>query len=339
MKRVLFFISLMKTKMSMGPGHLIVAMLCLLLFPGCLGRNPDVSREARIWGTLGLGDGRFQKPRAMAVSPDGEVFIVDMTARIQVFDEQGTFLRSWQTPKYQLGRPCGLSISNDGMLMVADTHYYRILFYTPEGELLETRTIGGENGRGPGQFGFVTDIVQDSKGNYYVSEYGDYDRIQKFDADGNYLFEWGGHGTEPGMFLRPQGLMLDEQDRIWVADSGNHRIQVFDATGSTAKLVDHFGTPGESPGELRYPYDLFLEGDLLYVCEYGNNRIQCFRRDGTHVATWGGPGKKPGEIYQPWDLCLGTDGVIHILDSYNHRVQSIYWTPEDDLEKSKDASR
>ena len=314
------------------PAFLLVACLTC---SGCLNGTGEPQQESRVWGHLGLGDGRFQKPRAMAVSRDGLVYIVDMTARIQVFDEQGNFIRSWQTPLYQQGRPCGLSISNDGSLMVADTHYYRILFYTPEGELQPERTLGGKNGRGPGEFGFVTDVVQDSQGNYYVAEYGDYDRIQKFDSTGKYLFEWGGHGTEPGMFLRPQGLCVDERDRIWVTDSGNHRIQVFDATGSTAKLVRHFGTAGEATGYLRYPYDLFLDGDRLYVCEYGNNRLQCFRRDGTWIASWGGPGKKPGQIYQPWDLCRGTDGSIHVLDSYNHRVQTIYWNPVEQVDKSK----
>ena len=110
------------------------------------------------------------------------------------------------------------------------------------------------------RFGFVTDVAQDSQGNYYVSEYGDYDRIQKFDSNGKFLLEWGGHGTNPGEFLRPQGLFIDESDHLWVADAGNHRIQVFDATGDAAKLVRQFGTQGDELGQLSYPYDLFLKG-------------------------------------------------------------------------------
>ena len=84
---------------------------------------------------------------------------------------------------------------------MADTHYYRVLVYSPEGKLLDT--LGGKLGQKPGEFGFVTSAVQDRQGNYYVSEYGDYDRIQKFSPQRRFIRQWGGHGAEPGQFIRP----------------------------------------------------------------------------------------------------------------------------------------
>ena len=68
-------------------------------------------------------------------------------------------------------------------------------------KLLIDRTLGGTWGPGPGQFHFVTDCVQDPAGNFYVSEYGEYDRIQKFTPDHHFLFQWGSHGNELGQFL------------------------------------------------------------------------------------------------------------------------------------------
>ncbi|MCH2182535.1 MAG: hypothetical protein MK108_11065 [Mariniblastus sp.] len=297
-----------------------------LLATGCLTSDAPDPNQVQTWGRRGLGDGRFQKPRAIALDADQNLYIVDMTGRVQVFDTNGQLLRQWRTPEVKNGKPCGLSISNDQKLMVCDTHYHRVLFYDLDGTLLESRTIGGTHGRGPEEFGFVTDIVQDSSGNYYVAEYGDYDRIQKFDAAGNYLFEWGGHGSEPGQFLRPQGLAIDSNDQLWVADASNHRIQVFDATGDTAKVVKLFGTPGREKGELNYPYNLFFDdqGDL-YVCEFGNHRLQKFTTDGHSLGTWGSPGRKTGQLHQPWAACLDAKGMIHVLDSYNHRVQQFYW--------------
>ena len=52
-----------------------------------------------------------------------------------------------------------------------------------------------------------------------MSEYGDFDRVQKFTHDGKFILQWGQHGEAPGQFSRPQGLEVDDQDRIWVADS------------------------------------------------------------------------------------------------------------------------
>ena len=209
-----------------------------LLLPHSRLRPDDessIGRVEAVWGRPGITDGRFQTPRAIAIDRDEQLYIVDKTARIQVFKTDGTFLRSWSTPDHAHGKPTGLSFDRDGNLMVADTHYFQVLVYSPEGKLL--RTLGGKKGEKPGEFGFVTGTAQDSQGNLYVSEYGEYDRIQKFAPDGRFLLQWGGHGSDPGQFVRPQKIVFDADDHLWVTDAGNHRIQVFDTARQIAEIV------------------------------------------------------------------------------------------------------
>lgn len=293
---------------------------------GCHSGDANSDANVLVWGRRGLDDGRFIKPRAITIDAQDRLYIVDMTSRIQVFDRDGSFIRSWRTPECAQGKPCGLSISQDGLLMVCDTHYFRVLFYTPEGELIPERTIGGTNGRGPGEFGFVTDVVQDSKGSYYVSEYGDYDRIQKFDTAGRYIHEWGQHGTKPGEFLRPQGLAIDQNDHLWVADASNHRIQVFDVSGESPEFLKSFGTNGASPGAFSYPYQVSVSRDgTVTVGEFGNHRIQRLSNDGESICAWGGPGRQPGQLHQPWAFAVDSQGSVHVVDSYNHRIQRFEW--------------
>jgi DNA-binding beta-propeller fold protein YncE len=301
---------------------LVVAVLGAIgLSAGCSRRGDSAGELEAMWGKQGLGNGRFQKPRAIAIDSRDRLYIVDMTARIQVFDSEGKFLQSWRTPVSKNGRPTGLSIDNQGRLAVADTHYYRVLFYTSAGELLEEETIGGTMGHGEGEFGFLTDVVQDSSGNYYVAEYGQHDRIQKFSPEGKFLLQWGTHGEKPGQFRRPQSLWMDAQDRLWVADSCNHRIQVFDTQG---ELQFHWGRQGDAIGELYYPYCLALDADgQVWVCEYGNHRIQKFTQDGQSLGTWGRSGRGEGELFNPWAFALDSKGRLHVLDSSNHRVQRV----------------
>jgi DNA-binding beta-propeller fold protein YncE len=302
-------------------GRLAAGSLAALAFNGCTESAPGDGRLDKVWGEVGLGDGQFSKPRAMAIDANDELYIVDMTARVQVFDVEGRFLRGWRTPEFTTGKPTGLTIAPDGNLLVADTHYYRILTYTPSGVLLEERTLGGTLGQGPGEFGFVTDVVRDAAGNYYVSEYGEFDRIQKFSPDREFLFQWGGHGTEPGKFQRPQHLELSEEGHLWVADACNHRIQIFDQDG---KLIRFWGKHGFEPGEMHYPYCLALDGaGHVYVSEFGNHRVQKFTVDGRSVACWGGEGRVPGKLYNPWALVLDSRGRVHVLDTMNHRVQRV----------------
>jgi len=305
----------------------LTTLLGTAALAGC-SRGPEsgpTGRLEKVWGERGLGQGRFQKPRAMAIDGQDQLYIVDMTARIQVFTRDGEYVRSWKTPDSTNGRPTGLSFDREGNLCVADTHYFRMLVYTPQGNLLDDRTIGGQNGSAPGQFNFVTDIAQDSQGNYFISEYGEFDRVQKFTRDGRFLMQWGRHGSELGEFLRPQSIALDDQDRLWVADACNHRIQVFDTSGSEAKLVQWWGEQGKELGKLNYPYGLQLDGQgHVFVCEFGNHRVQKFTDQGEVIGWWGTNGRRHGELCQPWTAQLDSRGRLHVLDSYNHRVQRIW---------------
>lgn len=299
---------------------LLVLVTCVFSV-GCTDDRLRSGPPDHVWGELGLSDGRLKKPRAMTIDDQDRLYIVDMTARIQVFDTDGKYLHGWQTPTHENGRPSGLTIGRDGTVMVADTHYFRVLMYTAKGQLREANTLGGTPGQQPGEFGLVTDAVQDSQGNLYVAEYGEFDRVQKFSSTGEFILQWGSHGSEPGQFVRPQNLAIDDQDRIWVADACNHRIQVFDANG---KLLRIWGTQGNGPGQLYYPYDLAFDGQgHLYVCEFGNHRIQKFTLEGEPLGCWGTNGRGEGELHNPWALVCDSRGRIHVLDTNNHRVQRV----------------
>jgi len=302
---------------------LLLAAALSLSSAGCLDGSAPAAPEL-VWGQHGRAKGRFDRPRALAIDAHDRLYVVDKTGRIQVFDTNGTYLRGWLTPQTAAGQPCGLGIDRDGNLLVADTHYYRMLVYTPLGQLLKERTIGGQQGNDPGQFNFVTDAVQDSRGNYYISEYGRCDRIHKYRPDGRLALEWGGHGDRPGEFVQPRSLVMDRQDRLWVADACNHRVQVFDVSRDQVRLERVWGQPGDRPGELRYPYGLALDGrGHVYLSEFGNSRIQKFTEEGHFVGVWGQPGRRPGELNQPWALVCDSGGAVHVLDTYNHRVQKV----------------
>ncbi|GAB5406282.1 MAG: NHL repeat-containing protein [Aureliella sp.] len=290
---------------------------------GCMSRSVDAGQPNLVWGRKGLSDGRLMKPRAVAASPDDELFMVDMTGRIQAFTREGEFLRGWRTPAIKQGKPTGLAFAQDGSLLVADTHYFRMLVYSTEGKLDESRTIGGEHGDAPGQFHFVTDVVQDKRNHYFIGQYGQIDHIQEFSPDGEYLQTFGSQGSEPGQFSRPQCLTLAADGKLWVADACNHRVQIFDVSESKARLVDVWGRSGKKAGEIQYPYGLVFDSDgTILISEFGNHRVQRFDPDGNSLELWGASGSNPGQFDSPWALTLDSTRRLHVLDSLNHRVQS-----------------
>src|SRR5213082_2704656 len=138
-------------------------------------------RPQLVWGRHGVQPGDIVIPRAIAIDAQDHLYIVDYTARIQVYDADGKYLGpTWTTPDFRNGRPSGLSIDRDGNLIVCDSHYHTVRIYTAEGK--ELKSFGGTPGSEPGQFGYVSDCVQDADGFYYVSEFGQNDRITKLDA-------------------------------------------------------------------------------------------------------------------------------------------------------------
>lgn len=302
----------------------------MTLFAGCGsgGLTFGDAGEGRLdvaWGRQGSSPGRLAKPRAITIDGQDRLYIVDFTPRISVFTGDGKYLHGWQPPEFANGRPTGLWIDGDGNLLVSDTHYYRVLTYTPQGELLPERTIGGVQGTRPGEFNWVTHCIQDAQGNFYISEFGDLHRIQKFSPDRKFIFQWGTKGTEPGNFDCPRKMAIDADGLLWMADACNHRVQVFDVSGASARLVTLWGEEGTAPGQLRYPYDLLLDGQgHVYVCEFGNHRVQKFTREGRLLGWFGTSGRGAGELDQPWGITRDSRGRMYVLDSYNHRVQR-FW--------------
>lgn len=294
-----------------------IGALSVLVLAGCGG--PRTEPEL-VWGKRGVNHGELVRPRAAAMDSQGRLYIVDYTARIQVFDRAGRFLGPcWTTPDYRNGRPSGLSIDRDGNLLVCDSHYHCLRIYSPRGA--ELRKLGGVAGKEPGQLGYVSDAVQDEDGYFYVVEFGENERISKLDADGGFVQCWGSHGSEPGQFSRARALALGPDGHLYVADACNHRIQVFTRSG---ELVRCWGNQGTQPGALDFPYDLaFGKHGELYVVEYGASRVQKFTAEGEWLGSWGGPGREPGQLSNPWALVVDGRGRVHVIDSLNHRVQRV----------------
>ncbi len=290
---------------------------------GCVPKIGAARAPDLVWGRRGVAsDGLMYKPRAMTIDDKDQIYIVDLTGRVQVFTADGEFLRSWRTPIAVQGKPLGLAIGNDGAVIVSDTHYFRVLFYSRDGVLDESRTIGGVNGDEPGQFQFVTDTVQASNGHFFIGHYGQNDMIQEFDPEGNFVRRWGTQGSEPGQFSRPQTLLFDKSGLLWIADACNHRIQVYSVDGPEPKLERIWGKSGTAPGELQYPYGMDFDTDgTLLIAEFGAHRIQRFSRDGEALESWGAPGKAPGQFTNPWALIVDSNRRLHVLDTMNHRVQ------------------
>ena len=124
-------------------------------------------------------------------------------------------------------------------------------------------------------------------------------------------FGLGGSGEE--MFKFPYGVAVSDRDEIVVADSNNHRVQVFDSNGTFLRF---FGQIGENAGEFKYPIAIAINKDRnIFVADNNNNRIQIFSWKGRHLGSFGGKVSLDSQLLNPWGLSLDSTGNIIVADT------------------------
>ncbi|MEO7300275.1 MAG: 6-bladed beta-propeller [Verrucomicrobiota bacterium] len=273
--------------------------------------------HVEIIGSRGTGAGQFNKPRSLALDKNDNLFVVDMTGRVQKFSSNGVFLTSWQMPQTDLGKPKGMTRDLDGNIVVVEPHYMRVNHFSPDGKMISQWGIKGTN---EGQLMFPRSVAVNSRGELFVTEYGLVERVQHFSRDGKtFLNSIGKPGEGAGEFNRAEGLGIDSKDQIYVADSCNHRVQIFSDDG---KFLSSFGKAGSGLGELSYPYDVRVDAKgFRFVCEFGNSRVQIFDEKNQPVEILGNAGGAPGQFANPWSIDLDSHGNLYVADALNHRVQ------------------
>ena len=122
-----------------------------------------------------------------------------------------------------------------------------------------------------------------------------------------------------GSSVRPEGIAIDSSDNIYVADTGNHRIQKFNTSGT---FVTKWGTNGTGDGQLDTPWGVSVDGlGDVYVADTNNNRIQKFSPTGTFISSCGTSGTGNGQFSGPQDVGADSTGNFYVADTGNDRVQ------------------
>ena len=281
------------------------------------------------WGVEGDGDGQFYDPDGVAVDGEGFVYVTDLfNHRIQKFTPQGDFVAKWGSVGSgdgQFRNPVGMAADEKGYLYVADKENSRIQRFFTNGRLAE---IWG-NSAGDGEFNLPSGIgihekKDDENGVVYVAD-TDNHLIQKFDLSGGFITQWGKEGIAEGELYYPNGVDVDSEGRVWVANTGNDRIDIFSADGVYERSIANTA----EKGPLFSPYDLAITSDgVVYVLDSGNHRILKLKPKGELVDSWGGEGTEPGKFDVPRGIAVDANGIVYVADTRNHRVQKLDVTCE-----------
>jgi DNA-binding beta-propeller fold protein YncE len=178
--------------------------------------------------------------------------------------------------------PHGIAVDKQGNVWVADfagnkagTKGHQVHKFSPKGEKLLSLGVAGKPGNADGQFNQPNAVVVGPDGSIYVADghdaqgmitakavadgiaRGATSRISKFSPDGKFIKSWGKIGLRHGEFRTPHALKFDSQGRLWVADRGNHRIEIFDQNGTYLESRYMFSRPS----------GIFIKGETVYVID------------------------------------------------------------------------
>jgi sugar lactone lactonase YvrE len=223
-----------------------------------------------------------------------------------------------QTAGGVLRFPQAIAIGPDGNVYVGDQGSHVVQVFTPQGQFV--RTVGAA-GQRPGELSSVGALAVADDGSLLVAD--GRNRIDRFHPGGSLLNSWGRSGTEVGEFLFGGGRGNDAgaggglataNGLLYVADSGNDRIQRFTVQGTQASVI-------LPPGELAHPKGLAVRGTRLYIADDQRHRVLVTDTGGRILRSiGGGSGSAPGQLNFPYGVALDAQGRVFVADNLNHRI-------------------
>ena len=308
----------------------------------------------------------FGEVAGVAVNSKGHIFVFSRgnttgpvyaaaAAQLLEFGSDGRFLREIGHNLYAWSYAHSVKIDPQDNIWITDKGSDVVVKFTPEGRVsmvLGRKQEASDEGTGPlkhvqpplppedGLFRQVTDVAWDSAGDTYISDGYVNSRIAKVDKDGNWLKSWGEPGDKPGQFATPHSIAVDAQDNIYVADRGNHRIQVFDRDGKFLRqiVIDVSVPPDARPAignQTDHPSGARMPGSPWAICitppphqvlfssDAFPGRIYKLSLDGKILGMFGKSGKQLGQFGWIHEIVCPSENELYVAELLNWRVQKI----------------
>jgi sugar lactone lactonase YvrE len=274
--------------------------------------------------------------------------VVDSRGNLYVADQKvgAIFIFNTETREVELiknrthahfARIIGLAIDDNDRLFVSDPGLRHILIFNSAHKAEDVISDGLSS---PGAMAIDRENRQ-----LYVSDI-ELDQVLVYDADSLKLIRkigTTGHNhelTTPGDFAKPTGLAVDHDGNLYVADTLNNRIEVFDADG---KFIRTFGKAGDGPGYFARPKGVAIDSDdHIWVADGMQDRVQVFNKEAQLLIAFGGHGLLPGQFQGLVGIATDKNNRVFTSELFPGRVQQFRYVTDseaDQLRKEREEMR
>jgi len=261
------------------------------------------------------GKPRTRGPYGVAGDSKGHIYVADVTAAaVFVFDLEQKKVSLIGSQKLQV--PSGIAIDDADRIFVVDSQQGIVFVFRTDG------TVEGTFGGGKLARPIGAAIDNENRFAYIVDGIGN--RVAVFDADSYRFLRYLGKPKtvdvlEPGVFDRPTNAALDSEGNVYVTDTFNARVQVFDADGNFLRM---WGKPGTVAGCFMRPKGIAIDrDDHVYVVDAEFNNVQVFDTEGRSLMFFGDRGNTPGTFTLASGIGIDAQDRIVVTEQWTGRVQ------------------
>ena len=287
------------------------------------------------WGELGSAVGKLNSPHGLHVTSDGFVYVTDsVNDRVQIFDDAGVYqggIGQSGTEDGQFDHPLGISVAGNGDVYVTETGNDRVQIFSyapvvaPTSGVLQavkyqyTSTLDS-------QFIDPTGVDIDANGRVVVANRGQH-RIHIFASTGIgiggplALVDTWTDATRGRFGSQPQGVEINSDGFIYVADRYQGQIEIFTSDGDYVKTWGPY-IPGGVNGELDEPTDIAFDSDgYVYIVDNDEERVVKLDPTGNYIGQFGNDGAVADRLSNPWGIAIDSMNNIYVTDFNNFRIQ------------------
>jgi DNA-binding beta-propeller fold protein YncE len=270
------------------------------------------------------------EPYGMAFDSKGQLYVADQkVGAIFIFNTETRDVELIKNrSQAHFVRIIGLAMDDGDRLFVSDPGLRHILVFDANHKAEDVITDGLVS---PGGL-----AIDRENRLLYVSDV-ELDQVLVYDADSLKLkrkIGTTGHRhelTTPGDFARPSGLAVDQEGNLYVADTLNNRIEIFDADG---KFISTFGKAGDGPGYFARPKGVAVDSDgHIWVADGMQDRVQVFNKEAQLLITFGGHGLLPGQFQGLVNIAADQNNRVFTSEVYPGRVQQFRYVTDSEAEQ------
>ncbi len=274
------------------------------------------------------------RPYGIAADSKGLIYAADQAVgAVFIFNPETKAVELIANGKQaRLGSISGIALDDNDRLFVSDVKFHRVDVFAPGTHQLET-AFGSDVLTDPAS------VAVDAQNRFVYVVDTQNDVVDVFDADSyKFLRKIGTPGkkhtlTAPGTFSLPIGVAVDADGNVYVTDTFNNRVEIFDADGA---FISTFGKNGDGPGYFERPKGIAVDGDgHIWVADSAQDRVKVFDKEGRLLIYFGEHGEYPGRFMGIYGLAIDRNNRVLTTEIFPGRVQVFRYTTDAEFEAEK----